>query len=398
MLPSTDPRFEPGLVVEGVSKQFGPIVNFRGWGGRLTTRPVSAPQATHALRDVSFTVGRGEILGIVGPNGSGKSTLLRLIAGVSQPTTGTIRTAGPVAALLDLSGGFHPQLNGWQNLFLGASLAGLTRNQVRERMGAIVEFSGLKEADMDRPVREWSAGMIARLGFSIAVGVDPTVIVVDEVLAVGDAEFQARCAQRLLQFRDEGRTMVMVSHVTAILRNVADRLLWLDHGEVRQLGPVAEVVDAYETTVRRRISDHRHEYTPKLHDSPAGVRLQTGPPMVDLGPEGPRLTLDLAWAPHDSHTPLSRLAYELCTQTGVLLAEGELGIPENQARTQLIIDPLPLLPGNYELTLRPILHGQNGPPATVEFTIPGNRVGSDVFPVDMPVEFDLRPGNPINSV
>jgi ABC-type polysaccharide/polyol phosphate transport system ATPase subunit len=391
-----------GLTISGVSKHFS-----------SPSFPWQEPRAGKwALRDISLTVNRGEILGIVGPNGSGKTTLLRLIAGVSQPTSGTLWRCGSVAALLDLSGGFHPNLTGWQNLFLGASLAGLTRQEVRERMGTIVDFSGLSTADLDRPVREWSAGMIARLGFSIAVGVDPEVIVVDEVLAVGDAGFQARCARRLLQFRDEGKTMVMVSHVTAVLRNVADRLLWIDQGEMRALGPVPEVADAYESTLRRRIAARRHQDAPALPQSDLADGQQVHLRMENLGlePDGDhwslRATVEWSGGRVSPTEESGWVAYSLVMETGVLLDEGWLALPLESGMNgafhlHLDFESLPLMPGSYELVLAPC-HGPAdamdslAPPPqpagqvlVMPFRIPGQRFAADQYPVHLPVDFRL---------
>jgi lipopolysaccharide transport system ATP-binding protein len=198
-----------------------------------------------ALDDVSLEVQKGEAVGIIGPNGSGKSTLLGLIAGVIGPQTGTVEVRGRVAPLLELGAGFHYELTGYENIVLNGVLMGLTRRQVAARMDAIVEFSGL-EASLNEPLRTYSSGMVARLGFSVAVHLDPDILLIDEILAVGDTHFQARCYERLEEFRRQGITFVMVSHALAEIRYLCDRVVWLEAGKIRMQGKPDEVIAAYE--------------------------------------------------------------------------------------------------------------------------------------------------------
>jgi lipopolysaccharide transport system ATP-binding protein len=198
-----------------------------------------------ALREVSLEVRRGACLGIIGRNGSGKSTLLSLIAGVIQPTTGRVRTVGHICPLLELGAGFHSELTGRDNVFLNGVLLGMTRRQVRERFDRIVEFSELGDF-LDRPLRMYSSGMIARLGFSVAVHMDPDILLIDEVLAVGDEPFQHKCLERMKQFHARGVTMVFVSHQLDQIHKVADRVARLDHGRVSTPGVAEQVVAAYE--------------------------------------------------------------------------------------------------------------------------------------------------------
>jgi ABC-2 type transport system ATP-binding protein len=231
--------------------------------------------------------------------------------------------------------------------------------------------------------------------------------VVDEVLAVGDAGFQARCAQRLLQFRDEGRTMIMVSHVTAILRNVADRLLWLDQGVVRMIGSVAAVADAYESEVRQRIARHRLEEHPAVASSSEAdpmPRLQSGECRVGQVGQGPVMDVVLRWFPpgrEEVWTGEWALQYCLQTETGIHLDEGRLPLPIDPIREgrelTLRFDPLPLMPGTYELVLstprinpdQEPFRQRPGSSTTLHFRIPGSRFAADLFPVDMPVTFRL---------
>jgi ABC-type polysaccharide/polyol phosphate transport system ATPase subunit len=196
-----------------------------------------------ALKRVSFTVERGESLAVIGSNGAGKSTLLSLVAGVSRPDEGVVKVNGQVAALLELGSGFHPDLTGRENVRLNAALLGLSRRETATAFEAIVEFSGIREF-IDEPLRTYSTGMVMRLAFSVAIHRDPEVLLVDEILAVGDAAFQAKCIEKIHEFRNAGKTLLFVSHTTMI-RQLCDRAVWLDHGELILSGAVNEVVEAY---------------------------------------------------------------------------------------------------------------------------------------------------------
>jgi lipopolysaccharide transport system ATP-binding protein len=181
---------------------------------------------------------------VVGNNGAGKSTLLSLVAGLSRPDEGTVEVNGQVAALLELGSGFHPYLTGRENVRLNASLLGLSRQRTGELFEQIVEFSGIGEF-IDEPLRTYSSGMVMRLAFSVAVTIDPEILLIDEVLAVGDAAFQAKCFDKIREFRHAGKTMVCVSHASGMVRELCDQAIWLDHGELIMSGTVAEVTEAY---------------------------------------------------------------------------------------------------------------------------------------------------------
>jgi ABC-type polysaccharide/polyol phosphate transport system ATPase subunit len=198
----------------------------------------------HALKRISFQVAHGESLAVVGPNGAGKSTLLGLMAGLAIPDEGSIEVNGRVAALLELGSGFHPDLTGRENVALNASLIGLLRKRTAELFDEIVEFSGVGDF-IDEPLRTYSTGMMMRLAFSVAINMDPNVLLVDEVLAVGDQSFQAKCIERIHQFRNSGRTIVAVSHAAGMVQELCDRAIWLDHGELIMAGQVREVTEAY---------------------------------------------------------------------------------------------------------------------------------------------------------
>jgi ABC-2 type transport system ATP-binding protein len=184
-----------------------------------------------ALRDVRFTVDQGQVIGLLGHNGSGKSTLLRCASGILRPTTGRVRTAGRVAALLALGSGFHPELTGRQNVYLNASILGLKRSEVDRRLDEIIGFSELEQF-IDIQVKQYSTGMYARLAFSVAVSVDPDILIIDEVLTVGDEAFQAKCVERIFEFKAEGRTILLVSHSAPLVQKLCDRAVVLDHGHL----------------------------------------------------------------------------------------------------------------------------------------------------------------------
>jgi ABC-type polysaccharide/polyol phosphate transport system ATPase subunit len=198
-----------------------------------------------ALRDVSFSVKFGEVLGIIGCNGAGKSTLFKLIAGVTPPTRGRIAQRGRLNALIEVGAGIHPELTGRENIYQYGSILGLSWRELRERFDTIVEFAELG-AFIDQPMKRYSSGMFMRLGFSVAVHVDPDVLLVDEVLAVGDETFQRRCLQRVESLRRGGTAILFASHAMESVEQMCDQVVWLDRGHLVKIGPPKEVVDAYQ--------------------------------------------------------------------------------------------------------------------------------------------------------
>jgi ABC-type polysaccharide/polyol phosphate transport system ATPase subunit len=197
-----------------------------------------------ALKDVSFEIPEGTTFGLIGENGSGKSTLLKVIARILRPDAGAVRSRGTLAALLELGSGFHPELSGRENVYLNGSILGMSKRAIDARFDAIVDFAGI-EAFIDQPVKNYSSGMYVRLGFSIAINVDPDILLVDEVLAVGDAAFQEKCMEKFAEFRRAGKTVVVVSHAMGSLRSFCDTAAWLEHGTLVKVGPASTVVDDY---------------------------------------------------------------------------------------------------------------------------------------------------------
>lgn len=208
-----------------------------------------------ALKDVSLDIPRGKTFGLIGHNGSGKSTLLKLVAGIHRPSSGTVVANGRISAMLELGAGFHPELSGRENIFLNGSILGLTRKQINAAMDDIIEFSGLAEF-IDTPVKVYSSGMYVRLGFAIAVNLDPEILIVDEVIAVGDEEFQRRCFDHLYELRRRGVTIVLVSHSLGLVQTLCDEVAWLDHGKLRAVGPAGPVTQQYLREVNATEAAH----------------------------------------------------------------------------------------------------------------------------------------------
>lgn len=197
-----------------------------------------------ALQDVNLSIWHGEGFGIIGPNGAGKTTLLKLVARVFRPTAGRVLVRGSVAPLLDLGAGFHPELTGRENVFLNGALLGFGRKEMEEKFERIVDFAELWEF-IDAPLRTYSSGMAARLGFALATDVHPDILLIDEILAVGDEAFQHKSASRLQEFRNQGLTILLVSHDMRVIEETCQRAAWLDHGQLKACGPAAEVIQAY---------------------------------------------------------------------------------------------------------------------------------------------------------
>jgi lipopolysaccharide transport system ATP-binding protein len=361
------------IVVEGLSKRYR-LGSFTG-DGMLRESIMNlfrrrAPEAadedkssTWALRDVSFRVAQGEIVGIIGRNGAGKSTLLKLLSRITQPTEGRITVEGRVAPLVEVGTGFHQELTGRENVFLNGSILGLRKREIEERFDDIVEFSGL-EKFLDTPLKRYSSGMRMRLGFAVAAHLSTDILLVDEVLAVGDAEFQKKCLESLSDVGQSGRTVLFVSHNLEAVERLCPRTIWIDAGQIRRDGETAEVIGEYLSTV--------HE----VHDG--SIDLSDRSPRSGTGEA--RFTslefLDDAGCPKPavrSGKPLKmRLGFEVLSairtphfgvmihsSLGTLIAHANtwssgLEIPlleEGRGRIDLRFEALDLVPGEYPLSL-----------------------------------------------
>ena len=246
------------IIVKDLGKQYRRYPKDRAWTlqevfqwGVRRIRPI---HIFWALRDVSFTVSPGHMLGIVGRNGAGKSTLLRVLSGVSRPDEGAVEMFGRVDALLDLGTGFHPDLTGRENVYVNGVINGLTRREVTQRFDSIVAFAELEDF-IDSPLRTYSTGMQMRLAFAVATHTHPDILLIDEVLAVGDAAFQRKCLDRIGQFKAEGCSIVLVSHDTELVAELCDEALWLRGGVVAAYGTGADVVKRYLTETTSLVHD-----------------------------------------------------------------------------------------------------------------------------------------------
>ncbi len=290
------------MALHGVTKRYLLLGRRRDRALALLGRTGSLAYLT-ALDGIDLEVRPGEAVGIVGDNGSGKSTLLRLIAGISEPDAGEMAVSRPIAPILELGLGFHPEFTGRENALLYGTLLGLPEEAMGERLGEVLSFAELGDF-IDQPLRTYSSGMAARLAFAVATHVEPRVLVVDEALAVGDGAFQKKCIDRMVRFKEEGRTVLFCSHAMYLVTGFCDRAVWLHQGRVRESGPSKDVVESYESYLmqreKRRIS--------------AGREDGGAPPQDARHPHG-RLTgvrvLGLGGAPTEALAPGAGLAIEL---------------------------------------------------------------------------------------
>ncbi len=262
----------PAIKLEQVSVEYRApqerLNNFKEYAIRLLQGRVQHAHF-HALREVSLEVKAGEVFGVIGRNGAGKSTLLKVISRVLRPTHGRVVVRGRLAPLLELGAGFHPELSGRENIFLNGTLLGFTHAQMEEMFDEIVDFAELREF-VDAPLRTYSTGMAVRLGFAVATAVRPDVLLVDEVLAVGDERFQEKCTTRLNEFRQSGTTILLVTHDTRLVLSMCDRAVWLEHGEVGACGEVAETVEAYHKAMESPVK-YQHKTADVLSKNPADM-------------------------------------------------------------------------------------------------------------------------------
>jgi ABC-type polysaccharide/polyol phosphate transport system ATPase subunit len=269
-----------------VSKRYMLRAKNRSFGNGGFPLMVPRRQTFWALKDVSFEVRRGEAIGIVGPNGSGKTTLFKLLSRVTAPSEGIITLNGRLSALIELGAGFHPDLTGRENIFLNGSILGMTYREIAHKIADIVEFAEIKDF-IDVPVKKYSSGMFVRLGFSIAVHLDADIMLFDEVLAVGDVAFQARCFERVGELRKAGKTVVLVSHDFAAIEHICDRAVLLRSGEVSMIGEPHAVIENYQAMAYSALAEpHRPNGPPNrlicrtlTFTGPAGGSVRTGDPL-----------------------------------------------------------------------------------------------------------------------
>ena len=316
---------------------------------------MSGPEAFWALRDLSFDVVRGEAFGVIGPNGAGKSTLLKLLAGITTPTAGRIEIRGRLAALIEIGSGFHPELTGRENVYLSGSILGMRRREIAAKFDQIVDFAGVAPF-IDMPVKWYSSGMYVRLGFSIAAHLEPDILLIDEVLAVGDAAFQEQCLARIRALRRSGTTAILISHDLTAVEQLCDRVMLLEHGQATECGDAQAVVKTY----RHRIGANRPPQIPGTRAPVQTIEL-TGVGLFDRDgrPGTTRRTgdaLDVRVAYHAS-TPTSGQAVEVFFYSAdgrvlhcqLTTAFGAAPFTTNQGHgtIEFSVDELPLQPGDY---------------------------------------------------
>ena len=309
----------------------------------------------NALEDVSFVVHAGDSLSFIGHNGAGKTTLLRLIAAITSPTSGTISVRGRVAALIDVLVGFHPELTGRENVYLLGAIQGFSRRDMAKRLDRIFEFAEIDGA-IDTPLKRYSAGMGARLGFATLTALDPEILLIDEVLAVGDATFQRKCMGWLDSYKADGGTLLFVSHNLSMVRSMTERSIWLDHGRIREEGPVDEIVASYARTMEQRDggTPMTMQSMGRLVRASGGDRWGVGGARVsrvhiDEDTERPRrLAMSITYEPSDTREGVFCVAFVDESGRDVGSASSSLmGLDEAGGTVRCSIERLPLRPGIY---------------------------------------------------
>jgi ABC-2 type transport system ATP-binding protein len=370
------------IVVDDLSKKFR---RYRerptSLKARVTKFRVSAEEFW-ALRDVSLEVPEGSTFGLIGPNGSGKTTLLKIIAGIIRPTDGRVITRGRIAALLELGAGFHPELTGRENVYLNASILGLSRKDTDKVFDEIVAFAELEDF-IDNQVKFYSSGMYVRLGFAVAVHVDPRILLVDEVLAVGDEGFQRKCLERIQEFQREGRTIVFVTHAVDLVRQICDHAVMLEKGEIKAIGEPGPVVREFRLSMMKdqllyAADEGTHEVeilsTELIRpDGTSGAVAKPGENLtiqVDLRANQPIQNPVVSFALHDRDN-------QLTFETNTAWEGFDLGTLEGKRRVRFTIQWLPLVSGQYWVTV-----GVHSPDAKTVYHVQRQQVSFQVKPME----------------
>ena len=396
------------IAVEGVTKTF----NMSGGTGSLKARVLERITGRHkkrtfkALDDVSFMVKRGETLGIIGANGAGKSTLLALLTATLFPTTGTIYTQGQISSLLELGAGFHPDLTGRENIYLYGAIMGVSRAHMDARFDAIVDFAGLRDF-IDQPVKHYSSGMYVRLGFAVAVEVNPDILLIDEVLAVGDSSFQRKCLEKMRAFRREKKTMLIISHDLQTIQRISDRIVLLDKGKLLGSGSPAEMIGQYEGLVRQTESNviKREWGTGEIRLEEVMLCDKDGKPS-DAFEAGDGFSVEIGYrAARRIEEPV--FGYAISDADGHLLHGGNtqlagVEIPDasEKGRIMLSFGPLPLTSGNYLLScsVHSADHRQNYHRLDHAFAFAVRSKGKAAGAVEIPVKWELDAGREICGI
>ena len=368
---------------------------------RSLTEGLRPEEAISALEETSFTVGRGEAFGVIGGNGCGKSTLLKLVAGILKPSSGAVQVEGRLSALIELGAGFHPEISGRENVFINGAVLGLSRAEIARRYDQIVEFSGLGEF-LDEPVKNYSSGMYVRLGFAVAVHTDPDVLLVDEVLAVGDEAFAHRCLRHIEEMLQRGKTILFVSHSLDLVEGLCDRVLWLDRGRPRLIGEPRRVIDAYRLAVAEE-EGRGHQEAKQESSAQAGEVLRWGSGQAEI--TSARL-LDAQGVERYHFTTGEEVRFEITARPREALDDVVFGVAVStprgsecfgtntdlagfaaprfagEASATLACPALRLGPGEYSVDVA--VHAQDGAPydyrrRALSFTVTANERGVGVY-------------------
>jgi len=364
------------IVVEGVSKRFRLQTDKAHSVKELITRRDRSADEQHfwALKDVSLEIPEGSMYALVGHNGSGKSTLLRCIAGIYQPTEGSVSATGRMSTLLELGAGFHPDLTGRENVYMNATILGMGKKQIDASFDKIVEFAGVEDF-IDSPVKIYSSGMYVRLGFSVAVHVDPEILIVDEVIAVGDAEFQRKCFDHLFELRRKGTTIVVVTHGLGTVQSMCDGAAWLDHGVLQMTGTGSEVAAAYLQQVNEAERRERDLADAAVEEEPTAASGAPAPRRAEdvridgvefVGADGVPSNFAIHREPltirvrYDAVRPVDRPVVGLAihsasdvhlTGTNTKIDGYQIDRVQGAGYVDFYMDQLHLTPGEYEVTV-----------------------------------------------
>ncbi len=413
----------PAIAVDGLSKEYTIGARERGRDNLRETlsRGLSAPfrklmgsggngpgtERFWALKDVSFEVEKGDAVGIIGVNGAGKSTLLKILSRITLPTEGRAELRGRLNSLLEVGTGFHPELTGRENVFLNGAILGMRKAEIRRKFDEIVAFSEI-EKFLDTPVKRYSSGMYVRLAFAVAAHLEPEILVVDEVLAVGDARFQKKCIGKMEEVRKEGRTILFVSHNMPAVRNICRRALWLDGGRIRQGGTSAEVTEEYlRQNLRAESASELPEIIASLPPDPVvglrGVEIRQGGAPCRVVLNGLPLEIVFRYDVYERTAGL-RVFFDLCDEEGNLLIRS---FHDDDADVMPVVEPggyrstatLPanlLAPRVYELRLYATIHNvRTVPPGGIAIPLPvGSNSGINRAYPREPVRSKLQPRIP----
>jgi ABC-2 type transport system ATP-binding protein len=381
---------QKAVVVEDVSKMFR---LYKERNNSVKAALMRGRRAIHedfwALKGVSFDVPKGETFGLIGENGSGKSTMLKVLTKILRPDGGRSEVNGKVSALLELGAGFHPELSGRENVYLNGAILGLGKKEIDRRFDEIVDFAGIGPF-IDEPVKNYSSGMYVRLGFSVAINVDPEVLLVDEVLAVGDEAFQRKCSEKFADLKYDGKTIVLVSHSMHSVQNICDRVAWFEHGKLLGIGEPREIIEEYTSTVQvdRETDEGGHKRWGSGEVKVSHVELidHHGGATTRLR-AGERATIRISY---DAAEPVTEPGFSFfINQLNGTPVSGPNSVAadcvpdkiEGRGVVEVVLDPLRLLPGTYDLTAvvadRTLLHEYDHLQNIVRFDVERGPIHED---------------------